>query len=70
MVRGVFVSRKEAERTTLSEALDRFAQEVSSEKKGAYQEFRRIENFKRHNLAKRFLPRFRGRLLPNIGTNA
>ena len=34
MVRGVFVSRKEAENTTLAEALDRYLQEVSSKKKG------------------------------------
>ncbi len=61
MVRGVFVSRKEAERTTLSEALDRYAQEVSSKKKGAYQESRRIESLKRHNLAKRYLASIQGK---------
>jgi len=61
MVRGVFVSRKEAESTTLSEALDRYAQEVSSKKKGAYQESRRIENLKRHKLAKRFLSSIQGK---------
>ena len=33
MVRGVFVSRKEAENTTLSEALDRYEREVSSKKR-------------------------------------
>jgi len=61
MVRGVFISRKEAESTTLSEALDRYAQEVSSKKKGAYQESRRIENLKRHNLAKRYLASIQGK---------
>ena len=61
MVRGVFVSRKEAESTTLSEALDRYDQEVSSKKKGAYQESRRIENFKRHKLSKRFLSSIQGK---------
>ena len=55
MDRGLFVSRKEAENTTLSEALDRYAQEVSTKKKGAYQESRRIENLKRHKLAKRYI---------------
>ena len=34
MARGVFVSRSEAENTTLVEALDRYEQEVSSQKKG------------------------------------
>ena len=34
MDRGVFVSRKEAENTTLSGALERYEREVSSEKKG------------------------------------
>jgi len=33
MVRGVFVSRKEAENTTLAEALDRYETEISSKKK-------------------------------------
>ena len=61
MVRGVFVSRKEAESTTLSEALDRYAQEVSSKKKGAYQESRRIENLKKHKLSQRFLASIQGK---------
>ena len=33
MVRGVYFSRKEAEATTLSEALDRYEREISSIKK-------------------------------------
>ena len=33
MDRGLFISRKEAEYTTLTEALDRYEQEVSSKKK-------------------------------------
>ncbi|AFS53855.1 putative phage integrase [Leptospirillum ferriphilum ML-04] len=61
MVRGVFVSRKEAENTTLAEALDRYLQEVSSKKKGAYQESRRIENLKSHKLAKRYLASIQGK---------
>ena len=50
IVRGVFVSRKEAENTTLSEALDRYLKEVTENKKGIYQETRRIENLKTHRL--------------------
>ena len=61
IVRGVFASRKEAESTTLSEALDRYSQEVSSKKKGFYQESRRIENLKRHKLAKRYLASIQGK---------
>ena len=61
MVRGVFASRKEAESTTLTEALDRYAQEVSSKKKGVYQESRRIENLKLHPLTKRFLSTIQGK---------
>ncbi len=38
MVRGVFQDRREAESTTLSQALDRYAREISSTKKGAVQE--------------------------------
>ncbi len=38
MVRVVFQDRREAESTTLSEALDRYAREVSTTKKGAVQE--------------------------------
>ncbi len=61
MDRGVFVSRKEAENTTLSEALDRYSQEVSSKKRGAYQESRRIEFLKTHKLGKRFLASIQGK---------
>lgn len=61
MVRGVFVSKKEAENTTLFEALDRYSSEVSSKKKGYYQEFRRIENLKKQNIAKRYLATVQGK---------
>ena len=37
MARGVFVSRKEAENTTLAEALDRYERDVASRQKGAVQ---------------------------------
>ena len=58
--RGVYVSRKEAENTTLSEALDRYEREVSSEKKGHRREKTRILIWKNHPLAKRFLASIRG----------
>ncbi len=55
LVRGVFFSRKEAETTPLSEALDRYEREVSSTKKGHLQEKKHIRAWKIHPLAKRFL---------------
>ena len=61
MDRGVFVSRKEAESTTLSEALDRYKAEVGDLKKGAYQESRRIALLKSHKLSKRFLASILGK---------
>lgn len=59
MLRGVFVSRAEAERTTLGEALDRYAREVTKHKKGAAQELIRIAAWKRHPLAQRYLATIR-----------
>ncbi len=58
--RGVFVSRKEAESTTLSDALDRYEREISSEKKGHKREKTRITIWKTHPLSKRFLASIRG----------
>ena len=43
MERGVFVATNLADKTALADALDRYAREVTSSKKGALQEFRRIE---------------------------
>ncbi|MHB8422594.1 MAG: hypothetical protein ACYDAM_07485 [Leptospirales bacterium] len=60
MTRGVFVSRKEAENTTFSDGLDRYLKEIT-EKKGSYQESRRIENLKTHSLGKRFLATIQGK---------
>ena len=60
MVRGVFIPRKEAENTTLSEALDRYEREVSSAKKGHRREKTRISIWKNHPLAKRVLASIRG----------
>ena len=53
MARGVFVSRTEAENTTLSEALDRYEREISSLKKGAAVETIRIRYWKNHPLSAR-----------------
>ena len=58
--RGVYVSRKEAENTTLSEALDRYEREISSSKKGHRREKTRISLWKNHPLAKRVLASIRG----------
>lgn len=60
MGRGVFICRKEAENTTLAEALERYAREITVDKKGAPQELRRIEAWKRHPLSNRFLATLRG----------
>ena len=60
MVRGIYIPRKEAESTTLSEALDRYEKEVSSAKKGHRREKTRISIWKNHPLAKRVLASVRG----------
>lgn len=57
---GTFVSRKEAEETSLSEALDRYEREVTPAKKGAAQERLRIRAWKRDPLAARSLASIRG----------
>ncbi len=49
--RGVFVDRKEAERTTLNEALQRYEREVTPRKKGAEQEKYRIATWRRSTLS-------------------
>lgn len=59
--RGVFVSRAKAERTTLFEALERYAREATPRKRGASQELCRIEAWKRHPLACRTLASMRGK---------
>jgi hypothetical protein len=63
MDRGAFVSRKEAENTTLEETLTRYQKEISENKKGAYQESRRIETFKNHKIGKRFLSTIQGKTI-------
>lgn len=60
MDRGVFVSRAEAEATTLDDALDRYAREIVPKKKGASQELNRIKHLRHYPLANRFLATIRG----------
>lgn len=59
MSRGVWVSRSEAEATTLHEALKRYEEEVSLSKKGAAQESSVLKNCKASDLAKRPLATIR-----------
>ena len=59
MDRGVYLSRKEAENTTLDEALERYENEVSVHKKGHPQERKRIRQWRNHPLANRFLATLR-----------
>lgn len=60
MRRGVFVDRSEAERTTLREALLRYEQEVTPEKRSADREVLRIRRLLKHPLASRSLASLRG----------
>ncbi|ARL03786.1 site-specific integrase [Burkholderia pseudomallei] len=59
MSRGVWVSRSEAEATTLYEALKRYEEEISLSKKGAAQEASVIKTCKAAELAKRPLASIR-----------
>jgi len=61
MDRGVFISMAEAESTTLGEALDRYAEEVTPLKKGAARELDRIRYLKRHPLTTRYLANIRAK---------
>jgi integrase len=66
MSRGVWVSRSEAEATTLSEALDRYEQEISLSKKGAAQELSVLKTYKAVDLSKRPLATIRGADVANL----
>ena len=59
MARGVFVSRAEAEQTTLKEAFYRYLEEVTPTKKGAKQEGYRIGVLLRSTLANRSIASIR-----------
>lgn len=60
MDKGRFVSRREAESTTLKEALERYEREVTPKKRGADQEKYRIRALVATDLAKRTLAGVRG----------
>lgn len=59
--RGVFVSRAEAESTTLSEALGRYIQEHIPRLKQQKRETNRVKAIKKRDLAQRFLAAIRGK---------
>ena len=52
IIRGAYINRTEAERTNMGELFERYAQEISSQKRGAGQELNRLERFKQSKLAK------------------
>lgn len=58
--KGFLLDTGEADNTTLGEALERYRREVTSAKRGAIQERRRIDAWKAHPLAQRTLQRLRG----------
>ena len=60
MDHGLFLSRNEAETTTIAELLDRYLQGYTSQKRGAGPEACRIRALLRHPLAKRFIGTVRG----------
>ncbi len=60
MDKGMFVSRVEAESTTLAELLERYLTEVTPQKKGAAPEAARIRVFMKHPLAQRYVAGIRG----------
>ena len=60
MDKGVFISRAEAESTTLKELLERYLDEVTPLKKGAASETNRLKALMRLPLARRFVASIRG----------
>jgi integrase len=60
MDQGLFVSRSEAESTTLGELLQRYLEDVTPLKKGAASETSRIRALLRHKLANRYVASIRG----------
>ncbi len=60
MDQGFFISRNEAEATTLGELLDRYLIEYTADKKGVVSETCRIRKLLRHPLSKRFVASIRG----------
>ena len=60
IARGVFVSRTEAENTTLGDLLNRYEREIASAKKGAQIERYRLNRFRESPLARRSIASIRG----------
>lgn len=60
MKRGIFISRSEAENTTLSEILKRYMKDVTPLKKGAEREKNRIKKWLARPISSRFLATIRG----------
>ena len=60
MIRGVYIKRTDAERTTLSEALDRYEAEVTPTKRGAAIERFRLATWRKSRLAQMTLASLRG----------
>ena len=59
MDRGMFVSRSESEQTTLIQCLDRYAAEVSPQKKGSIAELSKITIMKTHPVAMQLMASIR-----------
>ncbi|QLG88929.1 site-specific integrase [Chitinibacter bivalviorum] len=77
MIRGIFVDRREAETTTLGQALTRYGKEISPSKKSAANELLMIARLQKHPLALRGLAslrnvdfaRYRDERLAEVGAN-
>jgi len=63
MARGVFRSYYEADRLTLAELLEKYAQEITPQKKGAVQEISKLKVISRHSLAKYIISNIGGKEL-------
>ncbi len=61
MDRGIFVSRVEAETTTLKDGLERYAREITQSKKGAAQELVRLKKWQTGPLGSRRLSSIKGK---------
>ncbi|HUW98899.1 MAG TPA: site-specific integrase [Acidiferrobacter sp.] len=66
IARGVFLSRTEAENTTLAGALDRYLVEIVPQKKNADREGRRVKAFQDRPLARRSMASIQGKDIANF----
>ena len=60
MDRGIFIDRRDSERTTLAEALERYRREIVPEKRHPAQEHQRINRWLDYPITKRSLANLRG----------